>query len=51
MVVNKMYEGARLLKLFRNEQAKKEHIGCLCDECEENMENAIKKFKEEGGKI
>ncbi len=33
------------MRLFRDEQEKKGHVGCKCDECIIDMENALKEFK------
>ena len=40
-----MKEGEKLLRLFRQEQKKKGNIGCLCDDCIEDMNNALKKYE------
>ena len=47
--MEKEHEGTVLLKLFREEQRKKGHIGCDCTDCAEDMDNALKKFRK-GGK-
>jgi|TARA_Y100000310_G_scaffold331855_1_gene406249 hypothetical protein len=40
-----MSEGKILLELFRDEQKENNSIGCMCDECIEDMEKALKRFK------
>lgn len=39
-----MKDGEKLLGLFRVEQRKKGHIGCDCNDCVEDMSNALKEF-------
>lgn len=42
-----MTEGEELLGLFRDEQRKRNHsnyVGCVCSECIEDMDNALKVF-------
>ena len=40
-----MEEGYKLLRLFRKEQGKRGNVGCMCGDCVEDMENALKGFK------
>lgn len=37
-------QGRLLLRFFRDEQKKKERDGCLCIECEQDMQRAWEKF-------
>lgn len=42
-----MSDGKRLLELYREEQKKRNHPnykGCMCDDCIEDMSNALKKI-------
>ncbi len=39
-----MKEGHKLLKLFRAEQKKKGNIGCMCGDCIQDMDDALKEY-------
>lgn len=38
-------DGETLLRLFREEQRKRDNIGCCCDYCIVDMANAYARFK------